>query len=144
MSAFGCLFLDITLLIARWRNTSEQERMLSGFLADATECIYRYVYNIYTDLSDNCTNCPKTGTFTLQQAGDNVSEKLLITRDRGSCTQQSAISGLPRETDNGCFDTANAIKLCLRVHGGQFSESPIYPTTLESGIRTRHTRATLT
>ena len=29
------------------------------------------------------------------------------------------------------FDTANANKRCVRVHGGQSSEFPIYPTTLE-------------
>ena len=94
-------------------------------------------------------------TFTLfplspvQQAGDNGTEKLLIALDRLSCTnnmwqitlyllnmtQQWPVAWLLRVTDNGCFDTANAIKSCVRVHGGQSSEFPIYPTSLERGIR---------
>ena len=51
-------------------------------------------------------------------------------------TQQCAVAGLPRETDVGCFDVANANKSCVRVHGGQSSEFPIYPTTRERGIIT--------
>ena len=35
------------------------------------------------------------------------------------------------ETNDGCFDAANANKSCVRVHGGQSSEFPIYPTTRE-------------
>ena len=38
------------------------------------------------------------------------------------------------ETNDGCFDAANANKSCIRVHGGQSSEFPIYPTTRERGI----------
>ena len=54
-----------------------------------------------------------------------------------SMTQQCAVAGLPRETNSdGCFDAANANKSCVRVHGGQSSEFPIYPTTRERGIRT--------
>ena len=41
-------------------------------------------------------------------------------------TQQCAVAGLPRETNDGCFD---ANKSCVRVHVGQSSEFPIYPTT---------------
>ena len=51
-------------------------------------------------------------------------------------TQQCAVAGLPRETNDGCFDAANANKSCVRVHGGQSSEFPIYPTTRERGIST--------
>ena len=40
------------------------------------------------------------------------------------------------ETNDGCFDAANANKSCVRVHGGQSSEFPIYPTTRERGIST--------
>ena len=36
--------------------------------------------------------------------------------------------------EDGYFDTANANKLSVRVHGGQSSEFPIYPTTLERTI----------
>ena len=50
-------------------------------------------------------------------------------------TQQCAVAGLPRETNDGCFDAANANKSCVRVHAGQSSEFPIYPTTRERGIR---------
>ena len=50
-------------------------------------------------------------------------------------TQQCAVAGLPRETNDSCFDAANANKSCVRVHGGQSSEFPIYPTTRERGIR---------
>ena len=49
-------------------------------------------------------------------------------------TQQCAVAGLPRETNDGCFDAENANKSCVRVHGGQSSEFPIYPTTRERGI----------
>ena len=49
-------------------------------------------------------------------------------------TQQCAVPGLPREAYDGCFDAANANKSCVRVHGGQSSEFPIYPTTRERGI----------
>ena len=49
-------------------------------------------------------------------------------------TQQCAVAGLPRETNDGCLDAANANKSCVRVHGGQSSEFPIYPTTRERGI----------
>ena len=49
-------------------------------------------------------------------------------------TQQCAVAGLPREANDGCFDAANANKSCVRVHGGQSSEFPIYPTTRERGI----------
>ena len=52
-------------------------------------------------------------------------------------TQQCAVAGLPRETNNGVFDAANANKSCVRVHGGQSSEFPIYPTTRERGISLR-------
>ena len=51
-------------------------------------------------------------------------------------TQQCAVAGLPRETNDGCFDVENANKSCVRVRGGQPSEFPIYPTTRERGIRT--------
>ena len=50
-------------------------------------------------------------------------------------TQQCAVAGLRRETNDGCFDAANANKSCVRVHGGQSSEFPIYPTTRERGKR---------
>ena len=50
-------------------------------------------------------------------------------------THQCAVAGLPRETNDGCFDAANANKSCVRVHGGQSSMFPIYPTTLEHHIR---------
>ena len=40
------------------------------------------------------------------------------------------------EANDGCFDAANANKSCVRVHGGQSSEFPIYPTTRERGIIT--------
>ena len=43
-------------------------------------------------------------------------------------------AGLPRETNDGCFDAANANKSCVRVHAGKSSEFPIYPTTRERGI----------
>ena len=49
-------------------------------------------------------------------------------------TQQCAVAGLPRETNDGYFDAENANKSCVRVHGGQSSEFPIYPTTRERGI----------
>ena len=54
--------------------------------------------------------------------------------------QQCAIAGLPRETNDRCFDAANANKSCVRVHGagGQSSEFPIYPTPRERGIRLTH------
>ena len=55
-------------------------------------------------------------------------------------TQQCAVAGLPRETNDGYFDAANANKACVRVHGGQSSEFPIYPTTRERGITTLETR----
>ena len=42
-------------------------------------------------------------------------------------TQQCAVAGLPRETNDGCFDAANTNKSCVRVHVGQSSEFPIYP-----------------
>ena len=38
-------------------------------------------------------------------------------------------------TEDGYFDIANANKSWVRVHGGQSSEFPIYPTTLERTIR---------
>ena len=50
-------------------------------------------------------------------------------------TQQLHVAGLPRATEDGYFDTANANKWCVRVHGGQSSEFPIYPTTLERTIK---------
>ena len=55
-------------------------------------------------------------------------------------TQQCAVAGLPRETNDRCFDAANANKSCVRVHGagGQSSEFPIYPTPRERGIRLTH------
>ena len=56
-------------------------------------------------------------------------------------TQQCAVAGLPRETNDGCFDAANANKSCVRVHGGQSSEFAIYPTTRERGISARRARA---
>ena len=48
------------------------------------------------------------------------------------------VAGLPRETNDRCFDAANANKSCVRVHGagGQSSEFPIYPTPRERGIKT--------
>ena len=46
-------------------------------------------------------------------------------------TQQLHVAGLPQATEDGYFDTANANKSWVRVHGGQSSEFPIYPTTLE-------------
>ena len=49
-------------------------------------------------------------------------------------TQQCAVAGLPRKTNDGCFDAANANKSCVRVHAGQSSEFPIHPTTRERGI----------
>ena len=49
-------------------------------------------------------------------------------------TQQCAVAGLPGKTNDGCFDAANATKSCVRVHAGQSSEFPIYPTTRERGI----------
>ena len=49
-------------------------------------------------------------------------------------TQQCAVAGLPRETNDGYFDAENANKSCVRVHGGQSSEFPIYHTTRERGI----------
>ena len=54
--------------------------------------------------------------------------------------QQCPIAGLPRETNDRCFDAANANKSCVRVHGagGQSSEFPIYPTPRERGIRLTH------
>ena len=51
-------------------------------------------------------------------------------------TQQCAVAGLQRENNDGCFDAANANKSCVRVHGGQSSEFPIYPTTRERGLVT--------
>ena len=50
-------------------------------------------------------------------------------------TQQCAVAGLPRETNDGCFDAAKVNKSCVRVHVGQSSEFPIYPTTRERGIK---------
>ena len=52
-------------------------------------------------------------------------------------TQQLHVAGLPRSTEDGYFDTANANKSWVRVHGGQSSEFPIYPTTLERTIKQR-------
>ena len=49
-------------------------------------------------------------------------------------TQQLHVAGLPQVTEDGYFDTANANKSWVRVHGGQSSEFPIYPTTLERTI----------
>ena len=49
-------------------------------------------------------------------------------------TQQLHVAGLPRVTEDGYFDAANADKSWVRVHGGQSSEFPIYPTTLERTI----------
>ena len=57
-----------------------------------------------------------------------------ITLYRFNMTQQCAVAGLPRETNDGRFDAANANKSCVRDHGGQSSEFPIYPTTRERGI----------
>ena len=54
-------------------------------------------------------------------------------------TQQLHVAGLPQAIEDGYFDTANANKSWVRVHGGQSSEFPIYPTTLERTISTlRH------
>ena len=39
------------------------------------------------------------------------------------------------DTNDGYLDAANANKSCVRVHGGQSSEFPVYPTTRERGIR---------
>ena len=50
-------------------------------------------------------------------------------------TQQLHVAGLPQAIEDGYFDTANANKSSVRVHGGQSSEFPIYPTTLERTIR---------
>ena len=60
----------------------------------------------------------------------------LITLYLFNMTQQCAVAGLPRETNDGCFDAANANKSCVQVHEGQSSEFPIYPTTRERGIVT--------
>ncbi len=49
-------------------------------------------------------------------------------------TQQLHVARLPRVTEDGYFNTANANKSWVRVHGGQSSEFPIYPTTLERTI----------
>ena len=49
-------------------------------------------------------------------------------------TQQLHVAGLPRVTEDGYFDAANANKSWVRVHGGQSSEFPIYPTTRERTI----------
>ena len=57
-----------------------------------------------------------------------------ITLYRFTMTQQCAVAGLPRKTNDGYFDAANANKSCVRVHVGQSSEFPIYPTTRERGI----------
>ena len=46
-------------------------------------------------------------------------------------TQQLRVAGLPQAIEDGYFDTANANKSSARVHGGQSSEFPIYPTILE-------------
>ena len=51
-------------------------------------------------------------------------------------TQQLHVAGLPQAIEDGYFDTANANKSSVRVHGGQSSEFPIYPTTLERTIST--------
>ena len=42
-------------------------------------------------------------------------------------TQQCAIAGLPRETNDGCFDAANANKSCVRVHGVNPPSFPSIP-----------------
>ena len=42
--------------------------------------------------------------------------------------------------EDGYFDTANANKSSVRVHGGQSSEFPIYPTTLERTIILQNVR----
>ena len=49
-------------------------------------------------------------------------------------TQQLRVARLPQAIEDGYFDTANASKSSARVHGGQSSEFPIYPTTLERTI----------
>ena len=49
-------------------------------------------------------------------------------------TQQLHVAGLPQAIEDGYFDTTNANKSSVRVHGGQSSEFPIYPTTLERTI----------
>ena len=56
--------------------------------------------------------------------------------------KQLYVAGLPRATEDGCFDIANANKSRVRVHGGQSSEFPIYPTTRERTINSK-TRAVL-
>ena len=50
-------------------------------------------------------------------------------------TQQLHVAGLPQAIEDGYFDTTNANKSSVRVHGGQSSEFPIYPT--HRGIRHR-------
>ena len=52
-------------------------------------------------------------------------------------TQQLHVAVLPQAIEDGYFDTANANKSSVRVHGGQSSEFPIYPTTLERTIKTQ-------
>ena len=42
-------------------------------------------------------------------------------------TQQCAVAGLPRETNDGCFDAANANKSCVRVHGVNPPSFPSIP-----------------
>ena len=49
-------------------------------------------------------------------------------------TQQLHVAGLQQAIEDGYFDTTNANKSSVRVHGGQSSEFPIYPTTLERTI----------
>ena len=49
-------------------------------------------------------------------------------------TQQLHVAGLPRVTEDGYFDAANANKSWVRVYGGQSSEFPIYHITRERTI----------
>ena len=99
-------------------------------------------------------------TFTLfplspvQKTGNNGIEKLLSTPDRVSCTNyfmsieiiRCSVRWIettkpdkknnlwPNHIVSFQYDAANANKSCVRVHGGQSSEFPIYPTTRERGI----------
>ena len=50
--------------------------------------------------------------------------------------QNYTLPGYRKRPRTVYFDTANANKWCVRVHGGQSSEFPIYPTTLERTINT--------
>ena len=54
-------------------------------------------------------------------------------------TQQCAVAGLPRKTNDGCFDAANANKSCVRVHGVNPPSFPSIPQHENAALGTNET-----